>query len=102
MEFASVRDHDLAWIWTKSAAFEAFRGTDWMPDPCRSCPRKELDFGGCRCQAFALTGDAGRTDPVCRHSPDHHLVQDAVVRANQKDPSGQLVYRRPTVSARER
>lgn len=102
MEFPSVRDHDLAWIWTESAAFEAFRGTDWMPDPCRSCPRKELDFGGCRCQAFALTGDAGRTDPVCRHSPDHHLVQDALVRANQEDPGGQLVHRRPTVSARER
>ena len=104
MEFPSVREHDLAWIWAKSAAFEAFRGTDWMPDLCRSCPRKELDFGGCRCQAFALTGDAGRTDPVCRHSPDHHLVQDALVRANQEDAAagGQLVHRRPTVSARDR
>jgi len=102
MEFASVRDHDLAWIWAESPAFEAFRGTDWMPDPCRSCPRKETDFGGCRCQAFALTGDAGRTDPVCVHSPDHHLVTDALARANQRDDVVQpaLVYRRPTATVR--
>ncbi|QYN24454.1 pyrroloquinoline quinone biosynthesis protein PqqE [Amycolatopsis sp. DSM 110486] len=106
MTFSSVRDHDLAWIWEKSEAFQAYRGTEWMPDPCQSCPRKELDFGGCRCQAFALTGDAARTDPVCMHSPDHHLVQDALVRANQEDvPTDgeklreKLVYRRPTVSA---
>ncbi|MEV4596072.1 pyrroloquinoline quinone biosynthesis protein PqqE [Amycolatopsis sp. NPDC049253] len=107
MTFSSVRDHDLAWIWAKSEAFQAYRGTEWMPDPCQSCPRKELDFGGCRCQAFALTGDAARTDPVCVHSPDHHLVQDALVRANQDEVTAdgeqlreKLVYRRPTVSAR--
>ncbi|MEV6905068.1 pyrroloquinoline quinone biosynthesis protein PqqE [Amycolatopsis sp. NPDC051372] len=106
MTFASVRDHDLGWIWAKSEAFQAYRGTEWMPDPCQSCPRKELDFGGCRCQAFALTGDAARTDPVCMHSPDHHLVQDALVRANQEEVTAdgeklreKLVYRRPTVSA---
>ena len=100
--FSSVRDHDLAWIWWNSEAFQAFRGTAWLADPCRSCPRKEIDFGGCRCQAFALTGDAARTDPVCMHSPDHHLVRDALVRANQEDVAagGELVYRRPTVSAR--
>jgi pyrroloquinoline quinone biosynthesis protein E len=109
MKFSSVRDHDLAWIWSKSETFEAFRGTEWMADPCRSCPRKELDFGGCRCQAFALTGDAARTDPVCMHSPDHHLVQDALVRANQEDVAAEgemfrekLVYRRPHASARRR
>lgn len=109
MNFSSVRDHDLAWIWSKSDAFEAFRGTEWMADPCRSCPRKEIDFGGCRCQAFALTGDAARTDPVCMHSPDHHLVQDALVRANQEDVAAdgemlreKLVYRRPHASARNR
>ncbi|MCG3752561.1 MULTISPECIES: pyrroloquinoline quinone biosynthesis protein PqqE [unclassified Amycolatopsis] len=98
MAFSSVRDHDLEWIWTKSEAFQAFRGTAWMPDPCQSCPRKEIDFGGCRCQAFALTGDAARTDPVCQHSPDHHLVQDALVRANHSDgEAADLVYRRPAV-----
>ena len=75
---ASVRQHALAWIWEKSPVFQSFRGTDWMPDPCRSCDRRELDFGGCRCQAFQLTGDAARTDPVCHLSPDHELVADAV------------------------
>ncbi|MBB4686918.1 pyrroloquinoline quinone biosynthesis protein PqqE [Amycolatopsis jiangsuensis] len=109
MNFASVRDHNLAWIWSKSEAFQAFRGTAWMPDPCQSCPRKEIDFGGCRCQAFALTGDAARTDPVCMHSPDHHLVQEALVGANEDVVAvdaevlrEKLVYRRPTVPARDR
>lgn len=102
MTFPSVREHELAWIWAESPAFQAYRGTGWLPDPCRGCPRQELDFGGCRCQAFALTGDAGRTDPVCRYSPDHHLVRDAVVRANQEGTGGRLVHRRPTVDARGR
>ena len=79
---ASVREHPLAWIWDYSPIFTAFRGTDWMPHPCRSCDRREVDFGGCRCQAFQLTGDAGRTDPVCHLSPDHHLVAAAVAAAN--------------------
>ena len=73
---ASVRDDPLARIWTESPLIQAFRGTDWMPDPCRSCDRRELDFGGCRCQAFQLTGDAARTDPVCHLSPDHGIVDD--------------------------
>jgi pyrroloquinoline quinone biosynthesis protein E len=64
----------------------AFRGTDWMPDPCRGCDRRELDFGGCRCQAFQLTGDAARTDPVCHLSPDHDLVARAVADANADAP----------------
>jgi pyrroloquinoline quinone biosynthesis protein E len=80
---ASVRDHSLAWIWERSPLFQRFRGTDWMPDPCRSCPRRELDFGGCRCQAFQLTGDAARTDPVCHLSPDHGIVAEAVRAANE-------------------
>lgn len=80
---ASVREHPLKWIWEESPLFQAFRGTDWMPEPCRSCERKEIDFGGCRCQAFDLTGDAARTDPVCELSPDHALVADAVEAANQ-------------------
>jgi pyrroloquinoline quinone biosynthesis protein E len=79
---ASVRTDSLARIWTESPLFQAFRGTDWMPDPCRSCDRKETDFGGCRCQAFLLTGDAARTDPVCHLSPDHGLVEEAVRSAN--------------------
>jgi pyrroloquinoline quinone biosynthesis protein E len=83
---ASVREHDLTWIWDSSPMFTAFRGTDWMPDPCRSCERREIDFGGCRCQAFQLTGDASRTDPVCHLSPDHGIVGDAVAAANQEIP----------------
>ena len=78
----SVRQHSLVWIWERSEAFQRFRGTDWMPDPCRSCERREIDFGGCRCQAFQLTGDAARTDPVCHLSPDHDLVARAVEAAN--------------------
>ncbi|PWJ27020.1 pyrroloquinoline quinone biosynthesis protein E [Branchiibius hedensis] len=82
---ANVREHSVAWVWQESELFNQYRGTDWMPDPCRSCDRRELDFGGCRCQAFALTGDAARTDPVCHLSPDHALVESAVAQAN--DPS---------------
>src|SRR5438552_14606420 len=69
-----VRERSLAEIWANSPAFGAFRGTGWMREPCASCPRRELDFGGCRCQAFALTGDASATDPVCHLAPDHARV----------------------------
>ncbi|MFD5013130.1 pyrroloquinoline quinone biosynthesis protein PqqE [Streptomyces chartreusis] len=71
----NVRDHRLDWIWDHSEAFTRYRGTDWMPDPCRGCSRREEDFGGCRCQAYALTGDATRTDPACGLSPDHGLIR---------------------------
>ena len=74
LEFWSVRDHSLADVWANSPAFNAFRGTGWMQEPCRSCARRETDFGGCRCQAFALTGDARATDPVCHLSPRHEEV----------------------------
>ncbi|GAA1224291.1 pyrroloquinoline quinone biosynthesis protein PqqE [Pseudonocardia alaniniphila] len=79
---ASVREDSLATIWDESPMFTAFRGAGWMQDPCRTCERRELDFGGCRCQAFQLTGDATRTDPVCHLSPDHGLVTEAVEKAN--------------------
>jgi len=85
---ASVREHSLAWIWEQSPLFQRFRGTDWMPQPCRSCPRREVDFGGCRCQAFQLTGDAARTDPVCYLSPDHGIVAEAVRAANEEPRPG--------------
>jgi pyrroloquinoline quinone biosynthesis protein E len=71
----NIRDHPLPWIWDHSRAFSRYRGTDWMADPCRTCSRREEDFGGCRCQAHALTGDAARTDPACRLSPDHGLIR---------------------------
>lgn len=75
LTFWSVQDHSLAEIWQESPAFAAFRGTDWMREPCRSCERREVDFGGCRCQAMALTGDARNTDPVCVLSPFHDRVE---------------------------
>jgi pyrroloquinoline quinone biosynthesis protein E len=78
MKFDNVRDHALGWIWTNSEAFQKFRGEAWMPEPCRSCDRRGEDFGGCRCQAFLLTGDAGATDPVCELAPLHHLIEEAV------------------------
>jgi pyrroloquinoline quinone biosynthesis protein E len=84
LRFDSVLEHPLAWIWYESSAFEAYRGTAWMPEPCRSCDRREIDFGGCRCQAFALTGDAGRTDPVCALSEDHGVVTAAVAAAGSE------------------
>jgi pyrroloquinoline quinone biosynthesis protein E len=90
LEFWSVRDHPLADIWASSPAFRAFRGTDWMQEPCASCPRRHEDFGGCRCQAFALTGDARATDPVCHLSPKHAIVEElAGVRKE-----AEYVYRR--------
>jgi pyrroloquinoline quinone biosynthesis protein E len=83
LEFWNVREHSLAEIWADSPAFNAFRGTAWMKAPCASCPRREQDFGGCRCQAFALTGDAAATDPVCQLAPDHARVAElAAVRVD--------------------
>ena len=91
---ASVREHSLAWIWERSAVFRQFRGTGWMPEPCRSCDRRDVDFGGCRCQAFQLTGDAARTDPVCHLAADHGLVAAAVAAANDPTrPRGALIPR---------
>jgi pyrroloquinoline quinone biosynthesis protein E len=78
MRFDNVRDHGLDWIWQSSEAFQKFRGEAWMPEPCRSCDRRKEDFGGCRCQAFLLTGHAGGTDPVCELAPLHHVIEDAV------------------------
>jgi PqqA peptide cyclase len=89
LEFWSVREHSLADIWANSPAFNAFRGTAWMREPCLSCARREIDFGGCRCQAFALTGDARATDPVCYLSPRHEDV--AALAATQHDEP--YVYR---------
>ncbi|MFD8695488.1 pyrroloquinoline quinone biosynthesis protein PqqE [Kitasatospora purpeofusca] len=77
----NTRAHSLEWIWEHSKAFNAYRGTAWMNEPCRTCPQRERDFGGCRCQAFALTGDARRTDPACHWAPDHHLVRELVEAA---------------------
>ena len=98
LEFANVRDHPLEWIWNESDAFARFRGTDWMQEPCRTCPlgRQEEDWGGCRCQALRLAGDAAATDPVCRFSPHH----DRVVAA--REPAADRPVRLPDDEAAAR
>jgi PqqA peptide cyclase len=78
LSFENVREKTLQWIWQESASFRRFRGEDWMPEPCRSCERRSEDFGGCRCQAFLLTGDATATDPACSLAPAHKVVESAV------------------------
>jgi len=89
LEFWSVKDHSLADIWRRAPAFNAFRGTEWMAEPCRSCDRRTIDFGGCRCQALALLGDARATDPVCSLSPHH----DVVGRVANRDSVSDAAYR---------
>jgi pyrroloquinoline quinone biosynthesis protein E len=81
MEFESVRDKSLSAIWHDSGSFNRFRGTAWMEEPCRSCPRAEVDWGGCRCQALALTGDAARTDPACSLAPGHAALLETALAA---------------------
>ncbi|MCB4456796.1 pyrroloquinoline quinone biosynthesis protein PqqE [Leisingera sp. McT4-56] len=93
LDFDNVRSKPLAAIWYEGAAFNAYRGTDWLPQPCRSCDRKESDFGGCRCQALALAGDASAADPVCRKSPRHQAVLDLLEAGGTGDGGG-FVYRR--------
>jgi pyrroloquinoline quinone biosynthesis protein E len=92
LEFWSVADHPLAEIWTDSPAFRAYRGTDWMQEPCSSCERKLVDFGGCRCQALALAGDAAATDPVCSRS-DLHADLVAAIDAEADAPAPEFVWR---------
>jgi len=79
----SVREASVGWIWYDSPGFNHFRGDAWMKEPCRSCPEKGRDFGGCRCQAYLLTGDAANADPVCDLSPHHHLVTEAAAHAER-------------------
>ena len=110
LRFENVRTRALDWIWRESESFNRFRGTEWMPEPCQSCPQREIDFGGCRCQAALLTGNAANTDPVCELSPNRAGV-DAVLRqldslgynppdwTYRSNPKG-LPRARPAVAAR--
>jgi pyrroloquinoline quinone biosynthesis protein E len=93
MTFDNVREHSLERIWRQSTAFQRFRGEQWMPEPCRSCDRRAEDFGGCRCQAFLLTGDASATDPVCTLAPKHHLVESARPMTNSDGEQVSWSYR---------
>jgi pyrroloquinoline quinone biosynthesis protein E len=86
LDFPNVRDHDMEWIWNESPAFNAYRGESWMKEPCRSCDERTTDFGGCRCQAFQLTGDAANTDPVCDKSEHHHIVTEQIELAQKPQP----------------
>jgi PqqA peptide cyclase len=90
--FWNVRDRSIEDIWTNSPAFNAFRGEDWMREPCRSCPRKTIDYGGCRCQALALSGDAREADPVCHLSPHHDKVLKVAVLAAQGEDAGAAAF----------
>jgi pyrroloquinoline quinone biosynthesis protein E len=97
--FDNVRDKPLADIWLYGQAFQKFRGTEWMIEPCRTCERREIDWGGCRCQAFALAGDAAAADPACAKSSRHaELVALAEREAGLSPPA--FVYRRPRPVAR--
>jgi pyrroloquinoline quinone biosynthesis protein E len=83
LKFPNVRDAGMRWIWYDSPAFNKYRGEEWMREPCRSCPERTKDFGGCRCQAYMLTGDACNADPVCDLSPHHEVVLEAVEKAQR-------------------
>jgi pyrroloquinoline quinone biosynthesis protein E len=93
LDFDSVAARPLAEIWRDSAAFNRFRGTAWMPEPCRSCERREIDWGGCRCQALALAGDAAATDPACELAPDHAALA-AMAQCESAAEAPAFAYRR--------
>ncbi|MFO0755590.1 MAG: pyrroloquinoline quinone biosynthesis protein PqqE [Byssovorax sp.] len=95
MRFESVRDRSLADIWVESEGLARFRGEAWMPEPCASCPRRAVDFGGCRCQAFHLAGSASAVDPACALSPDHGLVLAAREAAEAMPARPRYLYRGP-------
>jgi PqqA peptide cyclase len=94
LQFPHVLEHPLRWIWYESPAFNRFRGVNWMREPCRSCPERFKDFGGCRCQAYLLTGDGANADPVCELSPMHQQVTEIITRVqHHQEPRGPLFFR---------
>lgn len=94
MTFPNVRENGLEWAWTESPAFNKYRGDSWMKEPCRTCPEKEKDLGGCRCQAFLLTGDAETADPVCSLSPHHDVILQAIEEAKNPQIAAQpIIFR---------
>jgi pyrroloquinoline quinone biosynthesis protein E len=98
LRFDNVQDRPLRDIWLNSEAFNAFRGTDRMKEPCRSCAFREVDFGGCRCQAMAITGDARNTDPACALSP-YHGEMVLLARGEASRPPAPFIYRNPRNAA---
>jgi pyrroloquinoline quinone biosynthesis protein E len=97
LRFDNVRERSLEWIWHESAAFQKFRGESWMQPPCRTCDRRTEDFGGCRCQAFLLTGDAAATDPVCSLAPTHQFIEVALLQMN----TSRLPVTKPVIVTRQ-
>ena len=93
LQLPNVREQPIADIWQRSQAFNAYRGQDWMQEPCRSCDERYKDFGGCRCQAFMVTGDAAATDPVCSKSPQHEKIVEFVRRAPERRQSIPIIHR---------
>jgi pyrroloquinoline quinone biosynthesis protein E len=89
LEFENVRERSLEFIWQESSSFQRFRGEDWMPEPCRSCDQRTQDFGGCRCQALLLAGDAQATDPACSLAAAHYVIEAAVAEANSSEKVSQ-------------
>ena len=85
LDLPNVMNHQLDWIWYESQAFNKYRGEDWMLDPCKSCPQRVSDFGGCRCQAYQLTGDARNADPACTLSPHHDLIENMLLNDRGED-----------------
>jgi PqqA peptide cyclase len=100
--FENVRQQTLESIWRDSSSFQRFRGEEWMPEPCRTCDRRTEDFGGCRCQALLLAGDASVTDPACSLAPDHHIVESALAEANSGAALSQPVPASSFVQLRQR
>ena len=104
LEFDNVRSRELRWIWRDSPAFSRYRGDEWMREPCRSCPEKGRDFGGCRCQAYLVTGEAANADPVCDKSPHHALITGITTRAREGTVNAEtkpvLLYRDDETSRR--
>lgn len=98
LHFDNVRDRKLVDIWMNSDAFNAFRGTDWMKEPCKSCAFREVDFGGCRCQAMAITKDPRNTDPACSLSP-YHAEMVKLAKQEAARPATEFVYRNPRNAA---
>jgi pyrroloquinoline quinone biosynthesis protein E len=102
LSFPNVRELSVREIWQDSAAFNRYRGTGWMSEPCRSCPEREQDLGGCRCQAFLVTGNPDTTDPVCELAPEHALITAQVEAAGRRSLPLHPLRFRTTENSRRR
>jgi len=99
LAFDNVRDKKLRDIWLSSSTFQMYRGTQWMREPCRSCEFREQDWGGCRCQAFAIAGDATLADPACDKS-EHHRAFAAIGEQDASAAAPDFIFRSPRTAVR--